>query len=93
MEYLEGGSLQELIKSSKTNLDEHTTQWVLREILKVRWQQRRHPGRREDLEKVCTDEHIAPIRNRGRGETATWNALWTIAPLPLPLGLYVFAVW
>ncbi len=35
MEYLEGGSLQELIKSSKGNLDEHTTQWILREILKV----------------------------------------------------------
>lgn len=35
MEYLEGGSLQELIKMSKTNLDEHTTQWILREILKV----------------------------------------------------------
>eukprot|EP00752_Nemacystus_decipiens_P012064 g10695.t1 len=35
MEYLEGGSLQELIKASKANLDEHTTQWVLREILKA----------------------------------------------------------
>ena len=36
MEYLEGGSLQDLIKISKGNLDEHTTQWVLREIVKVR---------------------------------------------------------
>lgn len=35
MEYLEGGSLQELMKTSKDNLDEHTTQWALREILKV----------------------------------------------------------
>lgn len=36
MEYLEGGSLQDLIKSSTNNLDEHTAQWILREILKVR---------------------------------------------------------
>ncbi|CAB1104688.1 unnamed protein product [Ectocarpus sp. CCAP 1310/34] len=35
MEYLEGGSLQDLIKSSTNNLDEHTTQWILREILKA----------------------------------------------------------
>ncbi|CAM9745519.1 unnamed protein product, partial [Ectocarpus fasciculatus] len=35
MEYLEGGSLQDLIKSSTNNLDEHTAQWVLREILKA----------------------------------------------------------
>lgn len=35
MEYLEGGSLQELMKTSKDNLDEHTTQWILKEILKV----------------------------------------------------------
>lgn len=36
MEYLEGGSLQDLMKTSKSNLDEHTTQWILREMLKVR---------------------------------------------------------
>ena len=35
MEYLEGGSLQDLMKTSKATLDESTTQWVLREILKV----------------------------------------------------------
>ncbi|CBN76874.1 Serine/threonine protein kinase [Ectocarpus siliculosus] len=35
MEYLEGGSLQDLIKSSTNNLDEHTAQWILREILKA----------------------------------------------------------
>lgn len=35
MEYLEGGSLQDLIKTTKDNLDEHTTQWILREMLKV----------------------------------------------------------
>lgn len=35
MEYLEGGSLQDLMKTSKTTLDESTTQWVLQEILKV----------------------------------------------------------
>lgn len=36
MEYLEGGSLQDLIKMSPDNLDEPTTQWILREMLKVR---------------------------------------------------------
>lgn len=35
MEYLEGGSLQGLIKSSANNLDEATTQWILKEMLKV----------------------------------------------------------
>ncbi|CAM9650979.1 unnamed protein product, partial [Hapterophycus canaliculatus] len=34
MEYLEGGSLQDLMKTSKNNLDEHTTQWIVREMLK-----------------------------------------------------------
>ena len=49
MEYLEGGSLQDLIKTSKTNLDEHTAQWVLREILKVRRSWRRRRRRRRQL--------------------------------------------
>lgn len=35
MEYLEGGSLQDLIKSSTNNLDEATAQWILKEMLKV----------------------------------------------------------
>lgn len=35
MEYLEGGSLQDLIKQSPSNLDEASTQWILREMLKV----------------------------------------------------------
>lgn len=37
MELLEGGSLQDLIKSSDNNLDEPTAQWILKEMLKVLW--------------------------------------------------------